>query len=78
MPAKHQGLDRVNQRLDAQDHGVHEPDRIHPVQGQPLQDADLAGGVQLVIAGISVGDAGAAGCDAVEEICLRLEAQPSW
>jgi hypothetical protein len=51
----------VHQRLDAQDDGVHESDGIHRVQGKALQGADLAGGDQVVVAAVGIGDARAAG-----------------
>ena len=34
MSAEHEGLDRQQQRLHPQDHGMHEPDGIHRVKNQ--------------------------------------------
>jgi hypothetical protein len=42
VPAEYEGLDRQHQRLDAQDHGVHEPDGVDCVKNQTLGGADLA------------------------------------
>jgi hypothetical protein len=42
MSAEDEGLDRKNQRLDPQDHGMYEPDRIHRVENQPLGRPDFA------------------------------------
>ena len=42
MSTEDEGLDRKNQRLDPQDHGMYEPDRIHGVENQPLGRPDFA------------------------------------
>ena len=42
VTGKHQGLDRQYERLDAQDHRVHDPDRIHHVEIDFLARAQVA------------------------------------
>ena len=50
MPAEHQRLDRQQQRLNAQQQGVHKADGIDGVQGNPPNGAGLLLGDLLVIA----------------------------
>ena len=66
MPAEHKSLDRKHQRLDPQDHGVDEADSIDRVKSKAPRRADIPGGDQVVVAGIGVGDATAAGRHAFE------------
>jgi hypothetical protein len=42
VAAKHEGLDRQQQRLNSKDHGVHNPNGIHRVKNQALEGADVA------------------------------------
>ena len=60
MPAQDQGLDRQEQRLDAQDHGMHQADRVDGVEAEPVQGAEIRRLQCLVVAGIGVGDTTAA------------------
>ena len=60
MPTEHEGLDGEHQRLDPQDHGMHKPNRIHRMENDAFDSADIAGLNQIVVAGIGVGNAAAA------------------
>jgi len=51
MTAHDQCLDRQQESLDPQKHGVHQPDRIDGVQPKALRRAELFGRNQLVVAG---------------------------
>ena len=42
VPAEHEEPDRQQQRLNPQDHGVHEPNGVHGVQNEPLGGTDVA------------------------------------
>ena len=59
--AHKQRLERQQQNLDPQEHGVDEPHRIHDVKGDRPQPADLPRGYHLVVARIGIRDAAAAG-----------------
>ena len=54
VPAEHQRLDRQQQRLNAQQQGVHKADGIDGVQGNPPNGAGLLLGDLLVIADLGV------------------------
>ena len=66
MPAEHESLDRKHQRLDAQDHGMHEPDGIDRMENETPRGADVLRGDHIVVAGIGVGNAAAARRDIVD------------
>ena len=71
---KHQGLQRKDQRLQANDQGVHQCDRVNDVKEQPPPGADVLVGKQIVIVGIGIGDAQAAGWDTRKtSLIQRLE-----
>ena len=57
MPGEHQGLQRQNQRLQANDQGVHQRDRVNDVKEQPPPGADILVGEKIVIVGVGIGDA---------------------
>src|SRR5205814_4306670 len=61
VTAQHQRLDRQQQSLDPQQHGVHKPDRINGVQTKILGPTELARRNQLVVAGIGVDQATTSG-----------------
>ena len=42
MPTEQERLDWVHQRLDPQDHGMHEPDCVHRMEDEALNGADIA------------------------------------
>ena len=42
MPTEHKCLDRVHQRLNPQDHGMHKSNRVHRVKNEASDSADLA------------------------------------
>jgi hypothetical protein len=44
VPAEHEELDRQHQRLNPQDHGVHDPDGVHGVENEPFGGTDFARG----------------------------------
>jgi len=74
VPAKHQRLERKHQRLQPQDERVHQRQCIHDVKGNGLQRASIFGNDRVVIIGIRVGDAAAAGRHAVDPVLAqRLE-----
>src|SRR4051812_47309361 len=60
VSAKHEGLDRKHQRLDPEDHGMHEPDGIDRMENEAPRGAGVLRGDHIVVAGIGVGDAAAA------------------
>jgi hypothetical protein len=41
MPAEYEALDRQHERLDPQDHRMHEPNRIYRMQNQPRVELTL-------------------------------------
>jgi hypothetical protein len=66
VSAEHQRLERKYQRLQPKNQSVHEAERIDGVQREGSQRAGILGNDRIVIAGIGIGDAGAARRDAVE------------
>ena len=74
MPREHQGLQRKSNCLQANDQGVHQRDRVNDVKEQPPPGANVLVGKQIVIIGIGIGDAQAAGWDTRETFLIqRLE-----
>ena len=71
VPGKHQGLDRQQQRLDAQDHGVNERHGVDHVQREPSARADVLRLQQLVIVAVGVGDAAAAGRNVLQSALVE-------
>lgn len=57
VSAEDEGLDRQHLRLDAQQQGMHQPDRIHPMQDDAPEGAGILRCYHVVVAGIGVGDA---------------------
>jgi hypothetical protein len=57
VAAQHQRLDRQQQRLYPQQHGMHQPNGIDGMQPEAFRRAELAGRNQLVVAGVGVDDA---------------------
>src|ERR1700735_4894476 len=57
MPAEHESLQRQHQRLQPQDQGVNEPERVDRMQNDAPQDAGVLGRDDVVVVGIGVGDA---------------------
>ena len=47
--------------VDAQDHGMHEPDGIHRMENDAPSGTDVLRGDHIVVAGVGIGDAAAAG-----------------
>src|SRR5688572_4144978 len=74
VTAEYQRLERQDERLESQDQGVHEGERIHGMKRDGTQRAGVLGDDDVVIAGIGVGDATAAGRDALQPAFIkRLE-----
>ena len=74
-------LDRQDKRLNAQQHGMHDSDRIDRVQANSPEESDVLGREQFVIAGVSVGDATAAQDDAVKAAFvkrLQIDQDRAW
>ena len=54
MPAEHQRPDRQQQRLDPQQHGLHEADGVDDGQPKALLRTDLPRGDQFAVDGIII------------------------
>src|SRR5215470_18674475 len=66
VPAEHQGLERQHQRLEAQDQGVDKPESIDGVEGEAAQEAGVLRRNDVMVVGIRIGDATAAGGHVVQ------------
>jgi hypothetical protein len=74
MSAEHEGLERKHQRLEPQDQGVHEAERINNVKNHASDAAGVFCDDRVMFAGMGIGDATAAGRDIVEPAFVeRLE-----
>ena len=60
MSGEDQSLHGKQQRLDPQDHGMHQPDRVHHMQEHPARGTYIRCLKRVVIVGVGVGDAAAA------------------
>src|SRR3569623_2055486 len=54
MPAQDQCLDRKQQRLNTQQHRMHDSDSVDGVQPDALQQASLLCGDEVMVAGVGV------------------------
>jgi len=52
MPAEDQRLHRQQQRLDTQDHRMHEADGVDGVEPKPAQSTEIGVLQRLVVAGV--------------------------
>src|SRR5690606_36137273 len=69
-----EGPYRQQDRLEPQNRRVHDPDRVDHVQADSCERAEIGRLQLVVIAGIGVDDAAAAGCQGVEAALeVRLE-----
>jgi hypothetical protein len=66
VPTEHEGGEGKHQRLESQNQGMHEPEGVYGVKHNTSHSAGVFGYDQIVIIGICVGDAAAAGCYIVE------------
>ena len=73
-PAKHESLNRKQQRLDAQDQCMHEADGVDRMKGEAVHFAEISRFDQVVVAGVGIGDAATAGRHPVQPALVeRLE-----
>src|SRR5262245_44209408 len=66
VSAEHQSLERKHQGLQPENERVHQAERIHDVKSEALHGTRLFRCDQVMVAGIGVGDASAAGGDPLE------------
>ena len=66
MSAEHEGLEGKHDRLEPQNQGVDQREGIHNVQGRTPHGAGVLRHDHVVVVGVGVGDAAAAGRYAVE------------
>jgi len=66
MSAEHEVLERQNQSLEPQNECVHKRKRIHDVKRDGMKRTSVFRHDRVVIVGIGVGDAAAAGSHAIE------------
>ena len=60
MPGEYERLERKYDRLEPQNQGVHQPERVYGVKSKASGGAGVLGDDQVVIVGIGIGDATAA------------------
>jgi hypothetical protein len=66
MSAEHQILERQDQRLEPQNQCMHKRKRVHDVESEGPKKTGVFGDDRIVVVGIGVGDAAAAGRHSLE------------
>lgn len=74
VSGENQGLEGKDERLQPQDQGMHQRDRVDHMQEQPAPGANVGIGEEIVVVGVGVGDAQASRRDIREPALVqRLE-----
>ena len=71
MSAEHQILERQDQRLEPQNQRMHKRKRVHDMESEGTQSTGVFGDDCIVIIGISISDAAAAGSYAVQSAFVQ-------
>ena len=66
VSAKHERLERKHQRLQPQNQGMYECERINNMKHRAFEGAGVFCNDRVMVVGIGIGDAAASGCHAVK------------